>query len=276
MKRIALLAAVAVLTPVGAAAAEDPEILRWKSAQKTPITRAVVDTTEIRRVQFRPVKPLPPLVLPDIKGRVWKLKQADREWLAPQLKKSKQVVAFFGNPEHRWVTAPRQQKCWDVPWERQCTVARAKLRLHHGLAEVAQFRLWHELPTPNDWSASLRVIQRVFPGTYDWGMSCSGAEGSHGKFVLYQSKPYYPGAEYAKTFHGWMVGGWMQYMWPTFKGHYRNGLAALRKAGFDVKLPAVDDVRAWQMPMAQAIAATWARWSGNDNSHWSASFGNGC
>ena len=39
----------------------------------------------------------PKLVLPDIPARIWKFQRADREWLAPQLKKSSQVIAFFAN-----------------------------------------------------------------------------------------------------------------------------------------------------------------------------------
>ena len=132
------------------------------------------------------------------------------------------------------------------------------------------------LPNSNDWNTSIRIVQRAFPGTSGWMWSCSGAEGGHGEWVLYGGRPYYPGAEYAKTFHGWMVGGPMQYMWPTFKGHYRNGLESLKSRGFLVDLPPPSDVQAWRSMLAQAIAAGWAKWSGNDGSHWSASSSNGC
>lgn len=133
------------------------------------------------------------------------------------------------------------------------------------------------LPATNDWETATGIVQRAFPGTRDWLLSCSGAEGGHGSFVLYGGRAYYPGAEYAHTFWGWMVGGWMQYMWPTFRGHYRNGLDSLRERGYITRaLPRPENVEAWRSPLAQAIAAGWARWSGNDNSHWAASWGNGC
>lgn len=204
------------------------------------------------------------------------LLRAERPSVQRQLAASRKVVAFFENPARVWLRATRKEKCWEVPWQRTCTIARATHRLHLTLSLAAQQRLWRELPTPNDWVTSVRVIQRVFPGTESWLLSCSGAEGGHGRFVVYGGGAYYPGAEHDKTFHGDMVGGPMQYMWGTFRGHYRHGLDSLRARGFEVSLPASTDVRAWLSPTAQAIAAGWARWSGNDNSHWSASFGRGC
>ncbi len=127
-----------------------------------------------------------------------------------------------------------------------------------------------------EWLPAVNEVQRVFPGTASWLLSCSSAEGSHGSWVIYGGDPYYPGAEYAQTFHGDMVGGPMQYMWGTFKGHYRHGLDSLRERGYRAKLPPPSDVSAWRSMTAQAIAAGWARWSGNDDQHWSASWNRGC
>lgn len=127
------------------------------------------------------------------------------------------------------------------------------------------------LPTSNDWITSVGIVQRVFPGTRSWLLSCSAAEGGHGAWVRYGGGSYYPGYEYTGA-----VGAWLQYRWGTFKGHYRHGLEALRQKGFIVDLPEPDDVRAWLSPLAVAVAGGWARWSGNDDSHWSASWGNGC
>lgn len=134
-------------------------------------------------------------------------------------------------------------------------------------------RTIHNRPS---WLDSIDEVQRAFPGTASWLRSCSAAESRWGSWVLYGGRPYYPGAEYAKTFHGDMVGGPLQYMWNTFKGHYRRGLDSLRSRGFKVNLPPPSDVAAWRSMTATAIAAGWARWSGNDGSHWSASWGNGC
>ena len=132
------------------------------------------------------------------------------------------------------------------------------------------------LPVSNDWQTAVRIVQRAFPGTQSWLLSCSSAEGDHGAWVMYGGRPYYPGAEYARTWWGPMVGGPLQYMWGTFKGHYRHGLESLRARGFIVDLPGPDDVAAWRSMTGQAVAGGWARWSGSTASHWSASWGRGC
>lgn len=122
-----------------------------------------------------------------------------------------------------------------------------------------------------NWPAAVHEVQRAFPGTESWLLSCSAAESRWGAWVRYGGSPYYEGYEYTNE-----VGGFLQYRWYTFKGHYRHGLESLRSRGFRTSLPGPDDVRAWLSPLGQAIAGGWARWSGNDNQHWSASWGNGC
>ena len=127
------------------------------------------------------------------------------------------------------------------------------------------------LHSTRTWRGAVEEVQRAFPGTASWLMSCSGAEGGHGRWVRYGGGAYYPGYEYTDA-----VGNWLQYRWSTFKGHYRHGLDSLRSRGFRFHLPPPTDVRAWLLPIGAAIAGGWARWSGNDDSHWSASWGNGC
>jgi hypothetical protein len=127
------------------------------------------------------------------------------------------------------------------------------------------------IPATNDWVTAVNLVQRVFPGTEAWLLSCSSAEGGHGRWVTYGGGSYYPGFENRYT-----VGGPLQYKWPTFRGHYRNALESLRSRGYIVDLPSPDDVQAWLSMTGQALAGGWARWSGNDSSHWSASWGNGC
>lgn len=256
MPKILVLLAVAAFSLISVAAAQTPA---------GPKPKVMVSSA------YHPPAP----VLPNIEQHVRRLQSAERSVVQKQLRRSLMVIGFWEN-KGKWLRATRKEKCWQVPWQRSCTIARASYRLHTALAATARKKLWSELPTPNDWVTSVRVIQRVFPGTEAWLLSCSSAEGGHGRFVVYGGGGYYPGAEHDKTFHGDMVGGPMQYMWGTFKGHYRHGLDSLRSRGFRISLPAPDDVRAWLSPTAQAIAAGWARWSGNDNSHWSASFGNGC
>lgn len=268
MKTVALFASAICLTFVSGASAQTPDYRSTASPNPG-------EAEQVVRVQTSKKLQLPPLVLPDTAALTKALLKADRKTAAKQQVASARVLAFF-NGRGKWLRAPRAEKCWQVPWQRSCTIARHTYRLHETLGQLATQRLRSELPPSNDWVTSVRIVQRPFPGTESFLMSCSGAEGSHGDFVLYGGRPYYPGAEYAKTFHGDMVGGWMQYMWDTFKGHYRRGLDSLRSRGFTVSLPPPTDVRAWLSPLAQAIAAGWARWSGNDGTHWSASFGSGC
>lgn len=168
-------------------------------------------------------------------------------------------------PFVRYACVPTRRRA--VEWRHRFRVARSA-RL-----EFLRERLLREKPR---WVDAVAEVQKAFPGTSGWLLGCSAAESRHGEWVLYGGRPYYPGAEYARTFHGWMVGGYLQYMWPTFRGHYRHGLDSLRARGFRVNLPHPSDVRAWLSPLGQAVAGGWARWSGNDGSHWSASHGRGC
>jgi hypothetical protein len=271
------VALVALSLLSGAAAqADDPELRRIEIAA---LNRPPVDTTHIKRVlQFRP----PPLALPDIKGRMWKLDRAEREWLTPQLKKSKQVIAFFEKPENRWLTAPAKGKCWDVPWQRTCTLARAKLRLHHELAEIAQYRLDHELPLINDWLTAVNyVCTKVYPGTCSQLRYLSDREGGWGRWIWYSgacsSSPclwrgYHVGGDNVTGDD--TVGGWMQFRYSTFAPYWRHTLADLAKRGYEVpRIPmpsAGGDPKyaAWLSPLGQALTAGYMHWSGRAGCHW--------
>lgn len=128
-------------------------------------------------------------------------------------------------------------------------------------------------PGNHAWLRAVDEAQRVYPGTKEWLLSCSWAEGRHGRWVLYAGRDYYSGVEWTDV-----VGGNMQYRWSTFKGHFRHALESLRARGFIVPKELRDhrDPRAWLSALGQALAAGWARWSGNDDSHWSASWSSGC
>lgn len=258
LRRIAVLMALAALPfTASGALAESP-------------TMTAVDTTQIKRVvEFS----LPPLTLPDIRGRVWKLSHAERSILPAQLRKSQQVLAFFGNPKYKWVIAPRQEKCWDVPWQRQCTIARSKLRLHHELAETAQWRLQHEFPQTNDWQTAVRVVQRVYPGTADWMLYISDREGGYGPWVWYGGRHwsgYHVGGDNVTGDD--TVGGWMQFRYSTFAPYWRGAIKDLRSRGFVIpKFPdrgGPEEYQPWLDPLAQALTAGYMRYYGKDACHW--------
>lgn len=194
----------------------------------------------------------------------------ERQLLSAQLNHSTNVVRFF-EKRGLWLRATRHDSCSGVPWKRSCVRARVIYRQHKREARRLKRQLWLHLPVSRDWQTSVRIVQRAFPGTDSWLLSCSGAEGGHSAWVTYGGGRYYAGFERTD-----IVGGPMQYRWSTFKGHYRHGLDSLRARGFRVDLPDPDDPAAFLSMTAQAIAAGWARWAGEDNSHWSASWGNGC
>jgi hypothetical protein len=119
------------------------------------------------------------------------------------------------------------------------------------------------------WPRAVREVQRVFPGTESWLLSCSDAEGGHHKWVGYGGAPYSTWLRDSDT-----VGGPLQFRFSTFTGMFRRAVTHVTARGF--RVPRMDTTTAWRSALGQALAGGWARYTGNDNSHWSASWGNGC
>lgn len=131
------------------------------------------------------------------------------------------------------------------------------------------------------WPAAVREVQRVFPGSESWVLSCSDAEGwgpGLTRWILFEGKDYYPGAEHSRNWTGHMeVGGPGQYVYGTFVGHFRRGLEYLRHKGY--RVPAHlrhPTVTAWRSATGQAIAMGAAFHLDLRGHHWSASYGRGC
>jgi hypothetical protein len=119
------------------------------------------------------------------------------------------------------------------------------------------------------WPRAVREVQRVFPGTESWLLSCSDAEGGHHKWIGYGGAPYSTWLRDSDT-----VGGPLQFRFSTFTGMYRRAVEYVTGKGY--RVPRMDSTSAWRSALGQALAGGWARYTGNDNSHWSASWGNGC
>lgn len=122
------------------------------------------------------------------------------------------------------------------------------------------------------WERAVSEVQTVFPGTEGWLLSCSSSEGGHGRWVTYGG-----GSDYMWAMRNYVVGGWMQFKYPTFTGMFRHAVDYLSARGY--LIPAhlkAGGVTAWRSALAQALAAGWARYTGNDASHWSASWNTGC
>lgn len=54
--------------------------------------------------------------------------QASPHSLELRIHKSESVIRFFDN--HEWMLAKRKEKCWEVPWQRTCTIARKLYEQH--------------------------------------------------------------------------------------------------------------------------------------------------
>lgn len=108
----------------------------------------------------------------------------------------------------------------------------------------------------NDWATAVRIVQRVWPGTSAWLLSCSSGEGGHGPWV------WNGGAPYSSPSHGSGAGGWMQFMESTFAGKIAGALAEARQRHLAVPPPqalAKKTRGGWISPLGQAFAAGWSR-----------------
>jgi hypothetical protein len=245
--------------------------------ERTPKDEAP-QLTEVRTTQKEAI--LPKLVLPNIKLLVKKAWEVDRKILPKQRWKSAAVLAFF-NGRGKWLRATRHEKCWEVPWQRSCTIARASYRLHSALAEVATRRLLYELPVTNDWLTALRIAQRAYPGTYDQVYRISDREGGFGRWVWYSgacSNPpclwrgYHVGGDNVSGAD--TVGGWVQFRWSTFAPYWRQAKADLERRGFIIppmKMPPEGGPTkfvAWLSPLGQALTASYMHYYGKQGCHW--------
>lgn len=200
---------------------------------------------------------------------------------------ARQGVVFYRSATHVWqLLRGATQLAGPSPKVRgkSCHWARYAASEWQARAYSAKrsYRKWNAERTLRDfefadgnraWERAVEEVQRVFPGTDSWLLSCSAAEGGHGRWVGYSGVSYSTWLRDSDT-----VGGPMQFRWSTFKGMYRHGLDHLLDRGYRVPKHLRDpsnDVT-WRSALGQAVAAGWARYTGNDNSHWSASWSNGC
>ena len=104
------------------------------------------------------------------------------------------------------------------------------------------------------WHRAVREVQKVYPGTESWLLSCSASEGGHGRWV--------PNSQ------GSGVGGWLQFMPGTWAGFYRRAEIEANQKKFRVPSSA----NSWYSPLGQALAGAWAITHGMRH-HW---VGHGC
>ena len=152
-------------------------------------------------------------------------------------------------------------------WSARATAARKSLQ--RWIAE-------RTLEDVESWQEAIQIVQRFFPGTASWLDSCSDAEGMAPRydrvFYTYGYRPFSWDAWNSNT-----VGNPMQMRPGTFIYFYNRGRPIVLDRGYRLPEHLLHaDARSWQSMLAAAIAGGYARWSGEDNSHWRASWGRGC
>jgi len=167
-----------------------------------------------------------------------------------QLHKSESVVHFFTGPKHGWMIASRQERCRAVPWERTCWIARQKLSFHSERADRLRRVIWRTLPQTNDWRTSVRLSQRIYPGTDGWLLFISDREGGWGPFVM--------------NHQGSGAGGWLQFMASTFYAYVDDARRDVARRGFVVP----SGIWTWTHPLGQALTGAYMRYTGRDGCHW--------
>ncbi len=156
-------------------------------------------------------------------------------------------------------------------WQARAHSAKRTLTRHLSLVSQLTLRDYDFAPGTHAWHKAVAEVQRVFPGTESWLLTCSAAEGGHGRWVGYSGVGYSTWLRDSDT-----VGGPLQFRFSTFTGMFRRGVDYVRERGFRVPSHLSDMTTAWRSALGQAIAGGWARYTGNDDSHWSASWGRGC
>lgn len=120
------------------------------------------------------------------------------------------------------------------------------------------------IPATSDWMVAVALVQRIYPGTARWLLSCSSGEGGHGTWVPYRAygRSYYPGYERLDA-----VGGWMQFRPSTFYVYVQTAFADARARGYILDRT----YESWLSPLGQAVTAGYMRFTGVSRYHWKAS-----
>ena len=216
---------------------------------------AKVSVAEIHKEQKATKSQARKLVLPNVAALTAKAWTVELDVLKGQQVKSATVVAFFEN-RGKWLLATRHDKCWGVPWQRSCTIARATHRLHTELLRISTRRLLYEITSVDgNWTRAMRFAQRPFPGTYDWLESISNRE---------CRACYTPSAVFTCNYQGSGACGPMQFKAGTFYGHADDAEAWMKRNGFIVP----EGTWEWQNPLGQALTAAFMRYTHIDGCHW--------
>lgn len=163
------------------------------------------------------------------KGATWRCQDAAD---LPRLKAS---------PERTLLHASHGYRTW--------VAGQWKLRL-----AKCQTILKNTIPATGDWATAVHVVQRFYPGSEWWLMSCSASEGGHSVFVFHSPHRAATAYEISHQVVLDTPGGWMQYFHGTFVGDFNAAVQDLRTRHVRVPRSAFT----WYSPLGQALAGGWA------------------
>ena len=156
----------------------------------------------------------------------------------------------------------------DVEFETPRSCARARFLAKRWITRAYEARMlaikWKYLlrdfavtPGNDAWRKAVAEVQKVYPGTDSWLLSCSDSEGGWGRWVGYG------GVSYSPSYTG--VGGWLQFLPGTFWRMFDAANEDLAGRRFNVPASAAS----WTSALGQALAGAWGvthgrkgEWSG--------------
>ena len=106
-------------------------------------------------------------------------------------------------------------------------------------ASCERLRQTRVIPVTNDWQTAVNLVQRIFPGTARWLLSCSSGEGSWGGFEM--------------NHQGSGAGGWLQFMAGTYYAHNGEAFGYAQSRGFIFNPSA----NSWYSPLGQALTGAY-------------------
>lgn len=119
----------------------------------------------------------------------------------------------------------------------------------------------------NDWLTAVRIVQRFYPGSEWWLVSCSRSEGGHGAWKFRNDVGALTPARLLDPPN--VPGGPMQYFASTWRTDFNAAVQDLARR--HVKVPR--SAFSWFSPLGQAIAGGWAYGHARPSGKWT---GSGC
>jgi len=126
-----------------------------------------------------------------------------------------------------------------VVWEKRAYVARRQTIAQIRKEKARTLRDFVHTEGSHAWARAVREVQRAYPGTESWLMSCSASEGGWGRWVPNSG--------------GSGVGGWMQMYPSTFWRMFTAAKQDVLSRGFKVPTSAAS----WYSPLGQALGSAW-------------------